>query len=83
VARAGLEALTSYLSPEITCVLLGSSGVGKSTIVNHLVGKEAQRVSPVRERDDRGRYTTTNRQLLRLPGGALLIDTPGLREIQV
>ncbi|HET9833143.1 MAG TPA: ribosome small subunit-dependent GTPase A [Vicinamibacterales bacterium] len=78
----GLEALTPYLPHGTTCVLLGSSGVGKSTIVNHLLGTAAQRVSPVRERDDRGRHTTTNRQVLRLPGGALLIDTPGLREIQ-
>jgi ribosome biogenesis GTPase len=79
----GLEALASYLSPGITCVLLGSSGVGKSTIVNCLLGTDAQRVSPVRTRDDRGRHTTTRRQLLRLPCGALIIDTPGLREIQL
>jgi ribosome biogenesis GTPase len=79
----GLEALAPYLAPGKTCVLLGSSGTGKSTIVNHLLGEEALRVSPVRESDDRGRHTTTHRELLRLPGGALLIDTPGLREIQL
>jgi ribosome biogenesis GTPase / thiamine phosphate phosphatase len=79
----GLEALAPYLSPRTTCVLLGSSGVGKSTIVNHLLGTEALRVSPIREGDDRGRHTTTRRELLRLPGGALLIDTPGLRELQL
>ena len=79
----GLEALTPYLAPGKTCVLLGSSGTGKSTIVNHLLGEEALRVSPVRENDGRGRHTTTHRELLRLPGGALLIDTPGLREIQL
>jgi ribosome biogenesis GTPase len=79
----GLEALTPYLAPEKTCVLLGSSGVGKSTIVNHLLGAETLQVTPVREIDDRGRHTTTHRELLRLPGGALLIDTPGLREIQL
>jgi ribosome biogenesis GTPase len=79
----GLEALAPYLSLGTTCVLLGSSGVGKSTIVNHLLGTEAQRVLSVRERDDRGRHTTTHRQLLRLPGGAFLIDTPGLREIHL
>ena len=79
----GFGALAPYLAPGTTCVLLGSSGVGKSTIVNHLLGAEAQRVSPVREHDDRGRHTTTHRALLRLPGGAFLIDTPGLREIQL
>jgi len=79
----GVEALASYLSPGTTCVLLGSSGVGKSTIVNCLLGAEAQRVSPIRKHDDRGRHTTTHRQLLCLPGGAFLIDTPGLREIQL
>ena len=79
----GLEALTTYLAPGKTCVLLGSSGAGKSTIVNHLLGAEALRVAPVREGDDRGRHTTTHRELLRLPGGALVIDTPGLREIQL
>ena len=79
----GLEALASYLSPGTTCVLLGSSGVGKSTIVNHLLGTEAQRVLPVRERDDRGRHTTTHRQLLCVPGGAFLIDTLGLREVHL
>jgi ribosome biogenesis GTPase len=79
----GLEALTPYLVPGKTCVLLGSSGAGKSTIVNHLLGAEVLRVSPVRESDGRGRHTTTHRELLRLPGGALLIDTPGLREVQL
>jgi ribosome biogenesis GTPase len=79
----GLENLAPYLAPEKTCVLLGSSGAGKSTIVNHLLGAEALRVAPVRESDGRGRHTTTHREMLRLPGGALLIDTPGLREIQL
>jgi ribosome biogenesis GTPase len=79
----GLEALAPYLAPGKTCVLLGSSGTGKSTIVNHLLGEEVLPVSPVRESDDRGRHTTSHRELLRLPGGALLIDTPGLREIQL
>ena len=57
--------------------MLGSSGVGKSTLVNALVGSERQRTGAVREDDSRGRHTTTHRELVRLPGGALLIDTPG------
>jgi ribosome biogenesis GTPase / thiamine phosphate phosphatase len=79
----GVEALAPYLAAGKTCVLLGSSGAGKSTIVNCLLGAEALRVAAVRESDDRGRHTTTHREMLRLPGGALLIDTPGLREIQL
>jgi len=79
----GLEALTPYLTAGKTCVLLGSSGTGKSTIVNHLLGTEALRVAEVRKGDDRGRHTTTHREMLRVPGGAFLIDTPGLREIQL
>ncbi len=79
----GLEALKPYLAAGKTCVLLGSSGTGKSTIVNHLLGVEVLRVSPVRDSDGRGRHTTTHRELIRLPGGAFLIDTPGLREIQL
>ena len=63
--------------------LLGSSGVGKSTLVNRLLGREKQRTNEVRESDQRGRHTTTHRELIELPGGALLIDTPGLRELQL
>src|SRR6266581_8408053 len=66
-----------------TLVLLGSSGVGKSTIVNRLLGESLQDVQPVREGDSRGRHTTTMRELFVLPGGALLMDTPGLRELQL
>jgi len=64
-------------------VVLGSSGVGKSTLVNALVGSERQRTGAVREDDSRGRHTTTHRELVRLPGGALLIDTPGIRSLGV
>ena len=64
-------------------VLLGSSGVGKSTIVNRLLGRAIQEVREVRESDSRGRHTTTARELFVLPGGALLMDTPGLRELQL
>jgi ribosome biogenesis GTPase len=66
-----------------TIALLGSSGAGKSTLVNRLLGEERQRVQEVRESDGRGRHTTTRRELLPLPGGGALIDTPGLRELQL
>jgi ribosome biogenesis GTPase / thiamine phosphate phosphatase len=76
----GMEALESLLSPGKTIVLLGSSGVGKSTLVNRLLHEERQATKPTREADSKGRHTTTARELFRLPGGALLMDTPGLRE---
>ncbi len=79
----GLDALAPWLRPGQTVALLGSSGVGKSTIVNRLLGREKQKTREVREADQRGRHTTTHRELIALPGGALLIDTPGLREIQL
>jgi ribosome biogenesis GTPase len=80
---AGVEILASYLAPGQTCAFLGSSGVGKSTLVNRLRGDERQRTAEVRVSDSRGRHTTTNRELLELPGGGLLIDTPGMREMQL
>ena len=79
----GVNALDTFLMPGQTIVLLGSSGVGKSTLVNHLLQREAQAVQSVRASDSRGRHTTTSRELFALPGGALLIDTPGLRELQL
>jgi ribosome biogenesis GTPase len=79
----GLEALSPWLEAGRTVALLGSSGVGKSTIVNRLLGEERQRTREVRTADQRGRHTTTHRELLPLPGGGMLIDTPGLREIQL
>jgi ribosome biogenesis GTPase / thiamine phosphate phosphatase len=78
-----LDVLRQYLEVGRTAALLGSSGVGKSTIVNRLVGQELLRTHDVRETDSRGRHTSTNRQLIILPGGGLLIDTPGMRELQL
>lgn len=77
----GLDGLSPYLQPGKTLVFLGSSGVGKSSLVNALAGEEIMTVSGIREADGRGRHTTTHRQLIRLPGGALIIDTPGMREL--
>ncbi len=79
----GFSELEQFLKPGHTLVLLGSSGVGKSTIANRLLGQTVQEVRPVRESDSRGRHTTTTRELFVLPGGALLMDTPGLREMQL
>jgi ribosome biogenesis GTPase / thiamine phosphate phosphatase len=80
----GVDALRdAHLARGRTAVVLGSSGVGKSTLVNALVGSERQRTGAVREDDSRGRHTTTHRELVRLPGGALLIDTPGIRSLGV
>jgi ribosome biogenesis GTPase len=78
----GLAPLDRYLVPCTTVALVGSSGVGKSTIINRLAGRLQQKVAAVSEADGRGRHTTTARQLIELPGGALLIDTPGMRELQ-
>jgi len=79
----GFGELGAFLRPGQTLVLLGSSGVGKSTIANRLMEQMVKEVKPVRESDSRGRHTTTSRELFVLPGGALLMDTPGLREMQL
>lgn len=79
----GLDSLKPYLGAGETVALLGSSGVGKSSIVNSLAGEEVLETRSVRESDSRGRHTSRHRQMVRLPGGALLVDTPGMRELQL
>ncbi len=81
--REGLTALEPYLAAGRTAVLLGSSGAGKSTIINALLGREQLRIGGLRASDGRGRHTTTHRELIVLDGGGLVIDTPGLREIAI
>jgi ribosome biogenesis GTPase / thiamine phosphate phosphatase len=83
VTGQGCEALRARLAAGVTAVLIGSSGVGKSTLVNRFVGRELMATRETREDDDEGRHTTTHRELIELPGGGLIIDTPGIRELQL
>jgi ribosome biogenesis GTPase len=78
-----LDQVVAYLPAGKTGALLGSSGVGKSTIINRLVGRDVQKTKDVRESDSKGRHTTTHRELVFLPNGGFLIDTPGMRELQL
>jgi len=79
----GLDALSPFMKSGDTIAMLGSSGVGKSTLINRLMGEDRQQVATVSESDGKGRHTTTHRELLRLPGGVLLMDNPGMRELQL
>ncbi|KAB7673029.1 ribosome small subunit-dependent GTPase A [Bacillus sp. B1-b2] len=83
VEQVGIERLQEYLLPGKTVALLGSSGVGKSTLTNFLLGYEKQEVQHIRESDAKGRHTTTHREMVLLPNQAILIDTPGMRELQL
>jgi ribosome biogenesis GTPase / thiamine phosphate phosphatase len=83
MAGRGLETIRTYLTPGKTAAFIGSSGVGKSTIINALAGTTSLRVQPAREDDDRGRHTTTSRQMFFLSDGGIVIDTPGMRELQL
>lgn len=83
VSKSGLDELLSYVTEGSTVALLGHSGVGKSAIINALLNEERQQVGAVRAGDRRGRHTTTHRELILLPGGGAVIDTPGMREIQL
>lgn len=77
----GLDVIRGYLRDDSTGVLLGSSGVGKSTLINRLLGEDRLATRPIRDEDDRGRHTTVRRELVLLPEGGILVDTPGMREI--
>jgi ribosome biogenesis GTPase len=79
----GCDELRARIGPGVTAVLLGSSGVGKSTLVNRFAGSELMSTRETRDDDDAGRHTTTHRELILLPGGGIVIDTPGLRELQL
>ena len=79
----GIDAVYPYIEEGKTIAFIGSSGVGKSTIINRLMGREILATKEIRESDDRGRHTTTHRQLLLLPEGGIVIDTPGMRELHL
>jgi ribosome biogenesis GTPase len=83
VTQQGMDAVRNYLARGITAVILGSSGIGKSTLVNHLADADIQDMMEVRDFDDKGRHCTTFRHLVKTPAGGLIIDTPGLRGLSL
>ncbi|MFD1671555.1 ribosome small subunit-dependent GTPase A [Agrilactobacillus yilanensis] len=83
VDQSGYESLLTYIQPTETVAFVGSSGVGKSTLINGLLGQTVLETKEIRQDDDKGRHTTTHRQLLPLANGGVVIDTPGMRELQI
>ncbi|WP_369899986.1 ribosome small subunit-dependent GTPase A [Bacillus manliponensis] len=81
--KIGIEELQSFVEQGKTIALIGSSGAGKSTLLNALMGRDAAKTGDIRESDSKGRHTTTHRELFKLPNGGLVIDTPGMRELQL
>lgn len=83
VNNIGIEDIKSYIKPGVTVAFLGSSGIGKSTIINELIGENIQETQEVSIIESKGKHTTTNRELIELPDGGVVIDTPGMREFHI